>query len=58
MLNLNRNIRESIYIGDEVKVIILGIEEGRVRIGIEAPKEIKVHRQEVYEKIKPEIIIG
>ena len=58
MLNLNRNIRESIYIGDEVKVIILGIEEGRVRIGIEAPKEIEVHRQEVYEKIKPEIIIG
>ena len=52
MLSLKRNIEESIYIGDEVKIKILGIQDGQVKLGIEAPKEIPVHRKEVYDRIQ------
>ena len=52
MLSLSRNFRESIIIGDDVKIIILGFDGDHVRIGIEAPKEIEVHRKEVYDKIQ------
>ena len=54
MLSLKRNIEESIYIGDEVKIKILGIQDGQVKLGIEAPKEIPVHRKEVYDRIQLE----
>ena len=54
MLSLKRNIDESIYIGDDVKVIIIGIQDGQVKLGIEAPKEIPVHREEIYDKIQLE----
>ena len=54
MLSLKRNIEESIYIGDEVKIKILGIQDGQVKLGIEAPKEIPVHREEIYDKIQLE----
>lgn len=52
MLSLSRNFRESIIIGDDVKIIILGFDGDNVRIGIEAPKEIEVHRKEVYDRIQ------
>ena len=54
MLSLKRNIQESIYIGDDVKIKIIGIQDGQVKLGIEAPKEIPVHREEIYDRIQLE----
>jgi carbon storage regulator len=56
MLILSRKIEESIIVGDTITIKILGIHEGQVKIGIEAPKEIKVFRSEVYEQIQKENI--
>ena len=52
MLVLSRQRDESFYIGDDVKVIVVDIRYDKVRLGIEAPKEIPVHREEVYDAIK------
>ena len=54
MLVLSRNINESIVIGDDVKVTIIGVRGDKVRLGIEAPREISVHRLEIYETIQRE----
>jgi len=54
MLILTRRVGESLIIGDDVEVTVLGIKGNQVRIGINAPKDISVHRQEIYEKIKEE----
>lgn len=51
MLVLSRKINESIKIQDNIKVTIVSIEGDRVKLGIEAPKEIAVNREEVYERI-------
>lgn len=51
MLILTRKLDESLMIGHEVKVVVLGVKAGQVRIGIEAPKDIGVHREEVYRRI-------
>jgi len=51
MLVLSRKPGESVHIGDEVKVTVLSISGKQVRIGIEAPAEIAVHREEIYNKI-------
>ena len=51
MLVLSRRADESLYIGDDIKITILDIRGGQVRIGITAPDDIKVHRQEVYQRI-------
>lgn len=56
MLILTRRSGEGIRIGDEIKVQILEIKGNQVRIGIEAPQDIQVHRDEVYERIKSENI--
>lgn len=52
MLILTRNPKESINIGDDVVVTVLEMKGNQVRIGISAPKEIAVHREEIYNKIK------
>lgn len=52
MLTLNRNIGEVICISDNVRLIILGIRGDQIQIGIEAPKDVSVHREEIYKKIK------
>ena len=54
MLILTRRIGESVYIGDEVRLTVLGVRGTQVRIGINAPKDIPVHREEIYYKIKHE----
>ncbi|MBF0358061.1 MAG: carbon storage regulator CsrA [Magnetococcales bacterium] len=54
MLILTRRIGESLNIGDEIKITLLGIKGNQVRIGIDAPKHVEVHREEIYDKIKRE----
>ena len=54
MLVLTRNISQTIMIGDDVTVTVLGVRGNQVRLGIDAPKEIAVHRSEIYDRIKKE----
>jgi carbon storage regulator len=54
MLILTRKVNETLMVGDDVSVTVLGIKGGQIRIGINAPREVSVHRQEVYEKIMRE----
>ncbi len=49
MLILTRKLRETINIGDEVTVTVLGIKGNQIRIGIDASKEVAIHREEIYE---------
>ncbi len=51
MLVLTRKVGEGILIGEDVKIMILENQDGKIRIGIEAPKDQKIYRQEVYERI-------
>ncbi len=54
MLILTRRVGETILIGDEVRLTVLGIKGNQVRIGIEAPDAVAVHREEIYDKIQAE----
>lgn len=54
MLVLTRKVGESIMIGDGIEVKIIGIDGDQVKLGIEAPRHIKVHRQEIFEAIQSE----
>ena len=51
MLVLSRKTEESMYIGDNIKITVLDIRGGQVRIGITAPDDVKIHREEVYNRI-------
>ena len=54
MLILTRRVGESLMIGDEVTVTVLGVKGNQVRIGVNAPKDVSVHREEIYERIRAE----
>ncbi len=55
MLILTRKPSETLVVGDDIKITILGVKGTQVRIGIEAPKDVGVHRQEIYNAIQEEI---
>ena len=56
MLVLARRVNESIMIGDEIEVVVIDIKGDQVKLGINAPKKVTVHRKEIYEEIKKENI--
>ena len=54
MLILTRRVGETVMIGDDVTVTVLGVKGNQVRVGINAPKNVAVHREEIFERIKRE----
>ena len=54
MLILTRRVGETLMVGDEVTVTVLGVKGNQVRIGVNAPKDVAVHREEIYDRIKRE----
>lgn len=55
MLILSRRIGETLVIGDEITVTVLGVKGNQVRLGVNAPKNVAVHRDEIYQRIQREI---
>ena len=54
MLILTRRVGETLMIGDEVTITVLGVKGNQVRIGVNAPRDVAVHREEIYERIQRE----
>ena len=54
MLILTRRVGETLMVGDEVTVTVLGVKGNQVRIGVNAPKDVAVHREEIYQRIQNE----
>lgn len=54
MLILTRRIGETLMIGDDISVTVLGVKGNQVRIGVNAPKDVAVHREEIFDRIKKE----
>lgn len=57
MLILTRHINQTIVIGDDITVTILGIQGSQIRLGINAPKDVSIHREEIYAKIQAELFV-
>ena len=55
MLILTRRVGETIMVGDDVTITVLGVKGNQIRLGINAPREIAVHREEIYERIQAEL---
>ena len=51
MLILTRRVGEALMVGDDTKIVVLGVKGSQIRLGINAPKDVKVHREEIFEKI-------
>ena len=51
MLILTRRVGEALMVGDDTKIVVLGVKGSQIRLGINAPKDVKVHIEEIYEKI-------
>lgn len=58
MLILTRKEKQTICIGDDIKITVVGVHNGQVRLGIAAPKATQVHREEIYDKIQAEKVAG
>ena len=54
MLILTRRVGETLVIGDDITITVLGVRGNQVRVGVTAPKDVSVHREEIYERIKKE----
>ena len=54
MLILTRRVGETLVVGDDITITVLGVKGNQVRIGIKAPQDVTVHREEIYERIKQE----
>lgn len=54
MLILTRRVGETLMVGDDVTVTVLGVKGNQVRIGVDAPKDVAVHREEIYQRIQQE----
>lgn len=54
MLILTRRVGETLMVGDDVTVTVLGVKGNQVRIGVDAPKDVAVHREEIYQRIQKE----
>ncbi len=54
MLILTRRIGETLMVGDEVTVTVLGVKGNQVRLGVNAPRDVEVHREEIYERVQLE----
>jgi len=55
MLILTRRVGETLMVGDEVTITVLGVKGNQVRIGVNAPKDVAVHREEIYQRIQQEL---
>lgn len=54
MLILTRRVGERLMIGDDIQVTVLGVKGNQVRIGVHAPADVSVHREEIYERVRAE----
>lgn len=54
MLILTRRVGETLMIGDDISVTVLGVKGNQVRIGVDAPRDVSVHREEIFQRIKDE----
>jgi len=52
MLILTRRVGEALMVGDNTKIVVLGVKGSQIRLGINAPKDVQVHREEIYKKIQ------